>query len=260
MSTQRVLLSLALGALASTSAHAGLTVGSASYTYGQSFDTLATTGTTNAWANDSTIAGWSLFKTNTTTPVTTYIGDSGTSNTGGIHSYGSSADRALGSIGSGSFPLGWIAVSFTNASGAALSGFNIGFDGEQWRNGGNTSAHSMVMEYGFGATFDAVGAWTAPGGNFSWTSPVIGATAAAVDGNVAGLQAGRGGAVTTDWAAGDTLWVRWIEVDNTGADHGLAIDNVSFSVVAAAVPEPQSYALLLAGLACVGFIARRRKA
>src|SRR3954470_22594682 len=30
-------------------------------TYSQNFDTLPTTGTAAAWANDSTIAGWSLF-------------------------------------------------------------------------------------------------------------------------------------------------------------------------------------------------------
>jgi hypothetical protein len=30
--------------------------------------------------------------------------------------------------------------------------------------------------------------------------------------------------------------------------------------LAAAVPEPQTYAMLLAGLGAVGFIARRRKA
>jgi len=31
-------------------------------------------------------------------------------------------------------------------------------------------------------------------------------------------------------------------------------------VVITAVPEPTTYAMLLAGLGCVGFIARRRKA
>jgi hypothetical protein len=69
---------------------------------------------------------------------------------------------------------------------------------------------------------------------------------------------GVGGIVTTPWAAGDTLWVRWIEKNDPGNDHGLAIDNLSFSV--SAVPEPQTYALFIAGIAALTFVARRRRA
>ena len=58
------------------------------------------------------------------------------------------------------------------------------------------------------------------------------------------------------WAAGDTLWVRWIERNDAGNDHGLAVDDLSLSV--SAVPEPGALALMLAGLAAVGFVARRR--
>ena len=268
MSTQRVLLSLALGALASTSAHAGLTVDSASYTYSQSFDSLATTGTTNAWANDSTIAGWSLFNVfNATVP--SYIADNGNSNAGAFRSFGTtgSTERALGGVASagtyyGGAPsgttAGYITVAFTNTTGADLSGFTLGYNGEQWRNGGNTSAQSLTLQYGIGDSFDTVTTWVSPGGNFDFTSVVNGATAAVVDGNGAGLVTGLGGTQSLSWADGATLWVRWTDLNDIGNDHGLAIDNVNLSVVAA-VPEPQSYALLLAGLACVGFIARRRK-
>jgi hypothetical protein len=54
------------------------------------------------------------------------------------------------------------------------------------------------------------------------------------------------------------LWVRWIERNDVGNDHGLAIDDFSLSAAVAAVPEPQSWALMLGGLAALGFIARRR--
>ena len=258
MSAQRKLLALAVAALAASSAHASLSVGSSAYTYTQNFDTLATTGTTNAWANDSTIAGWSLFRLSGAA-VTSYEASIGNSNTGKAYSYGAagSTDRALGSQASGSFDA-YIAVSFTNNTGGALSGFNIGFDSEQWRNGGNTTAQSFVLQYGFGSSFAAVTNWSTPGALFNAVSVVNTATAAAVNGNVAGLSAGRGGEVVTDWAAGSTLWIRWADVNDAGNDHGLAIDNVSFSV--SAVPEPESYALMLAGLGAVAFMARRRKA
>lgn len=256
-----------LAALSAHTAQAAVSVGSSSFTYTQSFDTLAATGTNVPWVNDSTLVGWHLFAQPSGTAIASYLANDGSGNTGSFVSYGStgSSERALGGLASGGTYFGspasgavagWIAVAFTNATGSALAGFTLGFDGEQWRNGGNATAQSMVLQYGFGNSFTTVASWTAPGGSFNYASPVATATAAAVDGNVAGKVAGLGGSVSTSWAAGDTLWVRWIENNDAGNDHGLAIDNVSFSVTA--VPEPGSVALLLAGLAAVGFVARRR--
>ena len=111
----------------------------------------------------------------------------------------------------------------------------------------------MVLEYGFGSTFSTVSSWTAPGGNFDWSSPVVGSTAAALDGNVAGLVPGKGGTISNlTWPAGGTLWLRWIENNDVGNDHGLAIDDFSFSTVAAAVvPEPASL-LVWGGIGLLG--------
>ena len=41
-------------------------------------------------------------------------------------------------------------------------------------------------------------------------------------------------------------------------DWNVGIDNINFDQVAV-VPEPETYAMLLAGLGLVGFMARRRK-
>ena len=254
----------ALLTMSVTPAHAALNVSSAAFSYSQSFDSLASTGAVNAWADDSTLPGWSLLNA-TGASVPTYGTD--TSSSGAFRAFGDSgsSERALGGVASGGTYFGspasgavagWIAVAFTNGTGAALEGFSVGFNGEQWRNGGNTSAQTMVLEYGYGASFGTVASWAAPGGSFDFTSPVIGSTAAAVAGNSAGLIAGLGGSVATTWAAGDTLWLRWVERNDVGNDHGLAIDNLSFSVTA--VPEPGALALMLAGLAVVGFVARRR--
>ena len=260
--------------LAAAPAQAAIAVDGANFVYKQTFDTLASTGTTAAWLNDTTLTGWSLFNKDKAA-ITSITVDTGTSNSGAFRSYGSagSTDRALGGAASGNAYFGspgsgavagWIAVAFTNTSNTAFTGFNIGFNGEQWRDGGAATpvAQKMTLEYGFGASFAAVSNWTAPGASFDWASPVKSNTGsgAAVNGNAAGNVAGLGGTVTTPWAANDTLWVRWVEKNDAGNDHGLAIDNVNLTVVAAAVPEPSTYAMLLAGLFAVGFMAKRRKA
>lgn len=263
--TKNLLAAAAL--LALLPAHAALTVSSASFTYSESFDSLTTTATTTvAWANDSTLAGWSLFN-GAGAAITTYGADTGGSNTGSFRSFGDagSSERALGSTASGGAYFGspasgalagTISVALTNTSGSTLAGFTLGYSGEQWRNGGNTSAQPLSFDYGFGATYAAVTTWTAAGAGFNFTSPVVGSTAAAVNGNVAGLVTGLGGTVITPWANGTTLWLRWSDLNDVGNDHGLAIDNVTIGV--AAVPEPTTYALLFAGLAVVAFVARRR--
>lgn len=250
---------------AAVSAQAAISVDATNFAHGESFDTLTTSTSNTAWSNDLTLPGWSLF-TSSGVAAPTYAADSGSSNTGTFRSYGSSGsgERALGGAGSGGSYFGspasgaiagWIAVAFRNDTGTALTGFTLGFDGEQWRNGGNTTAQPMVLEYGFGSSFGSV-AWTAPGGSFDWSSPVTGSSAAAVDGNGAGRVTGLGGSIETAWAAGDSLWIRWTERNDVGNDHGLAIDNLSFSV--SAVPEPDATAMLLAGLATIGFLVRRR--
>jgi hypothetical protein len=265
-------IALALIAAATLPAQASILIGAPGATYSQNFDTLATTGSSNAWLNDSTLAGWSLFRQPLpATALTTYAADTGGSNAGAFKSFGSSAatDRALGGVGSGGAyfgsPLsntvaGWIALAVTNGTGAALTGFKLTFDGEQWRDGGAATpgAQAMVLEYGFGASFTTVAGWAAAGTSFNWSSPVFSNTGSgvAVDGNVAGRVNNVGGSISTPWAAGDTLWLRWIEKNDSGNDHGLAIDNLSFSVTSA-VPEPGMAAMLLAGLAALGFVARR---
>ncbi|KQW51669.1 MULTISPECIES: PEP-CTERM sorting domain-containing protein [unclassified Roseateles] len=249
------LLAVSAALLTALSAQAAVSVTSAAFTYGQSFDSLAAAGTANAWVNDSTLAGWSLF--NGANALATYRASTGTDNAGAAYSFGSGADRALGSIASGTVATPTLVLALTNNSGSTLDSFTLRYDGEQWRNGGNTTAHKLTVQYGFGASFASVSNWTTAGAAFDVNSLVNTASSAAVVGNVAGLSANLGGTVTTPWAAGSTLWVRWNDANDVGSDHGLAIDNLSLSVTA--VPEPSTYAMLLAGLGAVGFIARRRR-
>jgi hypothetical protein len=227
--------------------------------YSQNFNTLITSGTAQPWANDSaTLPGWSLFRQNggsAPAAITTYSAGAGASATGSFYSFGTgtAVDRALGGVGSGGVYFGspaggavagWIAVALRNTSGSGYSSFSIRYNGEQWRDGGaaTPAAQTMVLEYGYGATFDTVAGWTAAGSGFNFTSPVFANTAggAAVDGNSAGLTVNRGGTVSSTWNSGDTLWIRWIENNDAGNDHGLALDDFSIT----AVPEPAEWGLI----------------
>lgn len=258
----RFQLALIAVALTSLSAQATVNLNAPNATYSQSFDTLASSGNGNGWINNSTLAGWSVYRNSsanfsTAIDATAYNANNGGSNAGALYSYGStgSSDRALGSVGSGNAAAGsyWYVLGLTNASLVAFNSFTLSYTGEQWRNSA-AGAQTAVLEYGFGSSAQAVSSWVATGFNF--TSPVTGGSAGALDGNANALS--LGGTLAADWQAGQTLWLRWTDLDQTGADHGLAIDNVSLSVTA--VPEPQTYALMLAGLGAIGALARRRKA
>ena len=216
--------------------------------YGQNFDGL---GSATAWSNDSTLPAWSLF-TRSSNAVTSIRAGNGGDTAGSFYSFGTpaAADRALGGIGSGASYFespatgavaGWIAVAIRNGTGLPQAAFSVRYDGEQWRNGGNTAAHTMTMQYGYGATFSSVASWTTAGAAFGFTSPVATATAGALDGNAAANRvAGIGGTVVPDvpWGAGTTLWVRWVEVNDFGSDHGLAIDNFVFGVPGSVATTP----------------------
>ena len=222
--------------------------------YTQTFDTLGPS--TTSWANDSTLPAWSLL-TSTGTPVTTIGVGNGASGTGSYFNFGatSGVDRALGAVASGGTyygspavggVAGWMTIAIANATGASQPAFVLRYDGEQWRNGGAGTAQKIGVEYGYGETFAAVSSWTSAGATFDFTSPQIAAVAAGLDGNLAANRtAAIGGTVTpaVAWAAGTTLWIRWADLNDSGNDHGLAIDNVSFTLPTTVVSPPSAPAI-----------------
>ena len=59
-----------------------------------------------------------------------------------------STERALGSMASGTPGNFAYGVRFTNDTGSAQSNFTVSYTGEQWRNGGNTSAQKLAFSFG----------------------------------------------------------------------------------------------------------------
>lgn len=245
-----VLLGTTCGSFPGRSANAAVLLSSPDEIYRQTFDSLA--GQATGWTNDSTLPGWSLYVQNATlgsVAAPRLARGSGTSKTGSFYAFGSApttspCDIALGGVGSGGdyfnkpasgAVAGWIALAVTNNTGGELASFTVDFTGEQWRDGGNASSQAMQLQYGFGSTFASVGQWAAPGGNFDWTSPRHAATATELDGNAAANRVpGLGGTIRgLHWADNSTLWLRWVENNDLGSDHGLAIDDFTFTATVA---------------------------
>lgn len=264
----RTALALALTIVAGT---AGAQISFTGAAYNQDFDTLANTGTNNAWTDNTTIAGWYMRRMDDVNGelADQYNASDGASNTGAVYSYGTtgSTERAFGSIASGSVEHMAYGARLLNNTGSTITAFTLDYIGEQWRNGGNASAHTLLFSYNIGGS--TIGADTQPSGgtagysadptftrvaSLDFTGPIASASASSLDGNLVENQVQVTGTVSgISWGAGQDLWIRWVDLNDVGNDHGLGIDNVNFT----AVPEPGSMVALTVG--ALGLLARRRR-
>jgi hypothetical protein len=202
--------------------HAQISLTSFTTPYTENFNTLAQSGASNVWTDNSTIAGWY-------TNRTIYIGDAGSSTTGALYSYGSASnsDRALGALTSGTTGTVNEGVRLVNNTGVALSGLTISFKGEQWRQTANTQ--KLVFDYQVGATSLTSGTWTTNTA-FDFTTLKTG-TAGALDGNASGDFSNISGTLTVSVANGQEIWLRWTKTGTTSP--GLALDDISITPIVA---------------------------
>ncbi|MDR0901974.1 MAG: hypothetical protein LBM92_04305, partial [Opitutaceae bacterium] len=149
--------------------------------YTQDFNTLPRAGGRNTWENNKTLPGWHAdFMTRENLPF--FRADSGGGSVG-VASYGSdgSADRALGSrvsANSGDMALGFC---LRNDTGATITSVTISYDGEQWREDGETPATLFFACKVNGGLRTGTGGWT-PVEKLNFTGPKTAATARPIDG------------------------------------------------------------------------------
>ena len=162
-------------------------------TYSQDFNSLANTGTTVGWFNNSTLANWyAAFQTGT---LSVYRPDNGSINTGSIYSYGltGSTERALGSLSSGTPVVVAYGIQMQNNSAVTISNINVTYVGEQWRCGGKVTQDTLYFYYKISPT-----AFTSPDAGVvtGWTkvtalcfaSPTNTTTTGPLDGNASANQ------------------------------------------------------------------------
>ena len=224
--------------------------------YSQDFNSLAASGTSSLLP-----PGWQVFEGGTRGNGT-YTAGTGSSNSGDVYSFGAagSSDRALGSLASGSLTPIYFGAFFTNGLGSAITDLTFGYTGEQWRaaSGGNDR---LTFQYSFDAPNVRDGGWTTLS-SLNFASPNSG-SAGAVNGNLAANQSALSGSLSgLSVANGATFAIRWFDDDTSGSDDGLAVDNFMLSAAGAApsaVPEPATWAMMIAGFGLVGGTLRRRR-
>jgi uncharacterized protein len=272
---KKILFVLSLAVVGSLTIQAQVLL-SGGLTYSQNFDSLsnAPAGTTYTWVDNAVLPGWyasRAYNSGTTSAFGPYaypsyrVGD-GSANNGWIWSFGTAGatDRALGSIGSGTPKTNAFGVLIQNDTASAVDNVLISYTGEQWRNGGNTAAQALAFSYkifpAFAAPLDVV-----PAGINGWTafsaldfiSPITGSTAGALDGNLTANRLVFSSILLTGVTLnpGDGILLRWVDIDDSGNDHGFGVDD--FSASFSVVPEPST--LALSALAGLGLVLLRRR-
>ncbi|MBN8707271.1 MAG: T9SS type A sorting domain-containing protein [Bacteroidetes bacterium] len=211
-----------------------VSLNNSSPTYVENFNTLPTSSGT--WANNTTLVGW-YAKTDNTASITTVGVNSGSSTTAGFYSFGSTGntDRAMGFASSNAYTgtsgtgKNYIGLRLSNSGTSDITSLSVTYTGEQWRKENNANAQKLILTYqiGTGLSDPKAGTWIATTSEF--TSPIIGATAAAaLDGNlpvntVTGITIN----IPVTIPVGQEIMLRWEDLNDSGNDHQLAIDDVT---------------------------------
>jgi hypothetical protein len=186
--------------------------------------------------NATSLTGWQI--ANLASGDARMQADNGAGSTGSSYSYGTtaSAERALGSLGATVVPA--MGAVFVNTGATPLSTVTITYVGEQWRYGAGTN--TLTFEYSLDGTNILTGTYTGVSA-LDLTAPVTAGTVGALDGNNPLNQVNKAYTfpLTGNWLPGQKLVIRWKDVNDSGSDDGLAIDDFTFSAVGPQTPLVQ---------------------
>lgn len=222
-----ILLSLAAPALAQQVGSGAVSLSAA--TAQENFDTLAQSGQSSVLPD-----GWYFHETDSNADGTYTAGDtSGNSLPGDIYSLGAtgSGERALGAIQSGSL-VPTFGAQLLNDSGQLVDEIDIAYIGEQWRLGSDGRTDRLEFQYSLDANalLDGGATWIDVAA-LDFAAPVSTGTVGGLDGNAAANRLAVSATISgLALAPADSLWIRWVDENASGADDALGIDDVSTAI------------------------------
>jgi hypothetical protein len=222
--------------------------------YSEHFDSLAANGT-----GTTVPAGWT-FAESAANANASYTAGTGSSHTGDTYSFGAtgSTERAFGGLRSGSLvPL--IGVEFLNHTGGMITALRVNYVGEQWRLGTAGRTDRLDFQYRVTADSPVEGQWVDVN-ELDFIALVTTGPVGALNGNLSGNRVPI--SHTIDGLAvrpGDTIGLRWVDLDASGADDGLAVDDFSLTAfgVPFAVPDGLPAAIGLCLVLGIPILSRR---
>ncbi len=185
-----------------------------------------------SWTDNSSYLGWYYASSNSSYGGYANISAALPSNTGGLYTYqcNGGGDVKLGSRASGGTATIRYGVRFRNISGAAIQSINVAYDFFQLslaQNGGNINTITFDYQVSAGFTGLNSGAWTAvPALNFSQLQNSAISGGSQIN-SFPCTQSGSISAVCIPVTVpnGSDIVLRFSDVDDSGNDHHMAIDN-----------------------------------
>jgi hypothetical protein len=216
-------------------------------TYFQDFNSLSKTGSANAWVDNTTLLGW-YWQCGTVGAPVTYFSDDGTSPYFGKRCYGTSndADRAIGGLCDDNHNPYAYGLKLYNASSQSISSISVGYTGEQWKANSNTSYQQIKFYYKI--VPDPEISLILPPVNDNWTAvPALNfvgpkkGVSMVLNGNdpsnrqiISEITISLIPAISP----GQYIYLRWNDPQETGGEHGLAIDDVTVKWTIPAFDSP----------------------
>jgi hypothetical protein len=192
----------------------------------ENFDALGTA------AGSALPPGWAFHESGSGAN-TSYAAGNGSSSTGNTYSFGATgdADRALGALRTTSLSAAFGTV-ITNDTSGIIAGVTIQFTGEQWRLGATGREDRLDFAYSLDGTSLTTGTWLEVDA-LDFLSPVTAGTTGALDGNLSDNRQIVSYTLTgLNLAPGASFWLRWSDVEASGSDDGLGIDDFAITALA----------------------------